>query len=112
LPWDPSHKTIQELAPFWLYVDSGKQLPPVTDASASLYELTNLNQPKSFGHLLNFEALYDRPLKLDPKLVASINIPHGTCYSAEKSDLKLNHFDQGADPGEATEMRKSFWSPP
>ena len=88
LPWNPSHETIRGLAPFWLYVDSGNHLP-VTDASAQLHE----HDEKSFGHMLNLEALYNRRLILKSGLVSTINIPQGTCYSPETVDLKLLQID-------------------
>ncbi len=94
LPWDGSHPVVKANAPFWLYVDSGNGLP-VQDSNAELYKPNDLTDPQSFGHILNFESLYQRALPLDFNRIAEFNFPHGTCYSAQNMDLDLKEFDQG-----------------
>lgn len=99
-PWDSSLQGIRDSAPFWLYVDSGNGRP-VADFSAELHKPNDLRDPRSFGHILAFERLYNRSLKLDSGRLAEFNFPGGTCYSAKNSGADLLQFEQGSNPDEA-----------
>lgn len=96
LPWDSSLKDIHDDAPFWLYVDSGNGRP-VANFSAELHKPDDLKDARSYGHILAFERLYNRSLKLDGSRIAKFNFPAGTCYSAKNSGAQLMQFDQGSN---------------
>jgi len=100
LPWDSSLKDIQNAAPFWLYVDSGNGRP-VASFSAELHKPNDLKDAQSYGHILAFERLYNRSLRLDATRLAKFNFPAGTCYSAKNSGAELMRFDQGSNASAA-----------
>ena len=89
LPWNSSHVTVKENAPYWLYVDSGSGVP--SDFSASLHN-TDLSDPQSFGHTFSFERQYHRDLDLQLSRLAEFNFPHGTCYTVEQTRAKMSLF--------------------
>ena len=98
--WDGSLETIRALAPFWLFVDSGKGVPD--DFNATLHNLEEPRDPRSFAQIFNFERQHGRPLALNTNRFAEFNFPHGTAYSALNTDAKLERLEQNQNPSQAT----------
>ena len=98
LPWDSSHSVVKALAPFWLFVDSGKGLKGMTarDFSSQLH-LPATADEQSFDRIFNFEKFHKRPFIPTPGSFAEFNFPQGTCYSAQNTDADLRTVAKGAD---------------
>ena len=103
VPWNPSHGAVKELAPFWLYVDSGNKISE-KEFSSSLH-LPRGEDPQSFARLFNFDQQHGKPLVPKPETFAEFNFPQGTCYSAENRNAKLKVLPPNKPVSAATEKR-------
>lgn len=90
LPWNPDHDVIQNLAPFWMYVDSGNGINP-EEFSSSLHSPEETQDEQAFAHVFNFNAAHGEKLVPLSEKFAEFNFPQGTGYSAvnKKADLKF-----------------------
>ena len=88
--WD--HAPVKEMAPFWLYVDSG-QLLQERDFSADVYEPEEKDE-KSFERIFDFDERFKRPMYPKPGMFAAFNFPQGISYSAENANLVLIPEDE------------------
>lgn len=87
-PWASDHKTIEQAAPFWLYVDSGNRIKE-DEFSAALH---TEDDDRSFNNIFNFEEHHHKPLPVSAGTFALFNFPHGTSYSAETKPAELKRI--------------------
>lgn len=104
--WDGAHRRVKAVAPLWLYVDSGGGRQE-SDFSAELYKPDDLDDPQSFGHVLDFEAgFYKRPLGFRSDSLAVLNVAQGVFYSSETGLFLVKPLDERQDSDEAEEVEK------
>lgn len=105
LPWDSSHPVVKDLAPFWLYVDSGHGLTKEQNSARLHLPPPEAKDEKSFDRIFNFEEVHKHPFKPKPGTFALFNFPQGTCYSADNVNAKLKSIAQGATAASAVPVK-------
>lgn len=101
LAWNSAHEAVNQIAPLWLFVDSGSGINE-EEFAAKLHAPPVEEDVKSFNTILNFEKLYERALPPKPGTFAEFNFPHGISYSAQNTTARLKVVAQNKPATTAT----------
>lgn len=105
--WDSSHGTVERLAPFWLFVDSGNGRDPKA-YDASLHKPEDMTDPLSFRNIFSFVRQHGRELQVNLNHLAEFNFPQGIAYSAFNIPNATLKQRKPNDPSSATVVKERF----